>query len=169
MLIQVGEDAYLDSITNTTNWYEGLFVSSFAQMTAHYAHTVLSGSNNINTILIHVTFPRGALTPELCKSLPVAMTKVVSVLHDASHFSVLEIDVVNKTVLVFDRLNRELTTWLHHVYAALKHCMLCALDVVPRAELDVVTKQVKRGRDRKPKPSLEGMSLILGSDTWRYT
>jgi len=173
VLIQVGDDAYLDSITNTTNWYEGLFVSSFAQMTAHYAHTVLSSNNRngvvLPTTLLHVTFPRGALTPELCKALPPTTTTVVSVLHDASHFSVLEVDVLNKKVVVFDGLNRELTTWLHHVYAALKRCMLCALDVVPRAEAYVVKQQVKRGRDRQPKSSVEGMSLILGSDTWRFT
>jgi hypothetical protein len=141
-------------------------------MTAHYAHTVLSSNNRhgvVQPTLLHVTFPRGTLTPELIKALPATTSKVVSVLHDASHFAVLEIDVVNKKVVIFDGLNRELNTWLHHVYTAFKRCMLCALDVVPLAELDAVKKQVKRSRDQQPKSLVEGMSLILGSDTWRYT
>jgi hypothetical protein len=33
--IQVGDEAYMHSITYTNNWYNGVFVSSFAQLAAH--------------------------------------------------------------------------------------------------------------------------------------
>jgi hypothetical protein len=38
MYIQIGDNAYIASMTNTTNWYNGVFISLFAQLAAHYAH-----------------------------------------------------------------------------------------------------------------------------------
>ena len=37
--LYVGEDRYLEAITNSINWYDGIFISSFAQLAAHYAHS----------------------------------------------------------------------------------------------------------------------------------
>jgi hypothetical protein len=36
--IQIGNDDYITSITNTTNWYNGVFISSFSQLAVHYGH-----------------------------------------------------------------------------------------------------------------------------------
>jgi hypothetical protein len=36
--IQIGDDDYISSMTNRTNWYYGVFISLFAQLAAHYAH-----------------------------------------------------------------------------------------------------------------------------------
>jgi hypothetical protein len=36
--IQIGNNDYISSMTNATNWYNGVFISSFAQLAAHYAH-----------------------------------------------------------------------------------------------------------------------------------
>jgi hypothetical protein len=44
--IQIGNNDYISSMTNTTNWYDGVFVSSFAQMAAHYAHITYEECNS---------------------------------------------------------------------------------------------------------------------------
>ena len=36
--IQINDEQFMASITNTTSWYNGVFISSFAQLAAHYAH-----------------------------------------------------------------------------------------------------------------------------------
>ena len=63
--IQVGEDRYMDAITMSTNWYDGIFILSFAQLAAHYAHSTVGlpepGMTYPDVLpqLIHVTYPRG--------------------------------------------------------------------------------------------------------------
>jgi hypothetical protein len=37
-LISVGDSDYLTSNKSTNRWYDGVFISSFAQLVAHYAH-----------------------------------------------------------------------------------------------------------------------------------
>ena len=42
------------------------------------------------------------------KALPPGVTRVVAVLHEADHYAVLEIDILNKKVYVYDGLYRDL-------------------------------------------------------------
>jgi len=65
------------------------------------------------------------------KSLPPGVTRVATVLHDADHYAVLEIDIPNKKVYVYDGLYRDLNKWLDYVFSAMKRCMLCDLRVAP--------------------------------------
>jgi hypothetical protein len=60
--IQIGDEDYMASITNTTNWYDGVFISSFSQLAAHYAHITKderpSLPSQVNLlVLIHITYP----------------------------------------------------------------------------------------------------------------
>jgi len=58
----VRDEDYMASMTNTTNWYDGVFISSFSQYAAHYAHITnderprLPSQVNL-PILIHITYP----------------------------------------------------------------------------------------------------------------
>jgi hypothetical protein len=36
--IQIGDNDYISSMTNTTNWYNDVFISLFAQLPAHFVH-----------------------------------------------------------------------------------------------------------------------------------
>jgi hypothetical protein len=98
--IQIGDEEYMASITNTTNWYNGVFISSFSQLAAHYAHitkderTSLPSQVNL-PLLIHITYPMEFLQEGQYKSVPQGITRVVAVLHYSDHYGVLEIDIPN--------------------------------------------------------------------------
>jgi hypothetical protein len=92
----------MSSMTNTTNWYNGVFISSFAQLAAHYAHITYEErhstlSQRVNLpLLIHVTYPKETLVEGQYKALPPGVARVVAVLHEAAHYAVLKIDILNK-------------------------------------------------------------------------
>ena len=59
--IQIGDEDYMASITQTTNWYDGVFIALFSQLAAHYAHitkdersTTIPSQVNL-PLLIHIT------------------------------------------------------------------------------------------------------------------
>jgi hypothetical protein len=75
--IHVGDDQYISLITHLTNWYDSIFVSLFAQLAAHYAHSTCAlGEEHGNPqpdvlpLLIHVTYPKQTLVGGQCKALP---------------------------------------------------------------------------------------------------
>ena len=129
--IQIGNNDYISSITNTTNWYNGVFIASFAQLTAHYVHITYDEHHStlpqqVNLpILIHVTYLKQTLLKGQYKHLPPGITRVVAVLHEAVHYAVLEIDIHNKKEHVYDGLYRDLNRWLDNVFSAMKRCMMC--------------------------------------------
>jgi hypothetical protein len=53
------------------------------------------------------------------------------VLHEAAHYAVLEIDIHNKKVHVYDGLYRDLDRWLDYVFSAMKHCKMCDCHMPP--------------------------------------
>jgi hypothetical protein len=94
--IQIGDEDYLASMTNTTNWYDRVFISSFSQLAAHYAHitkdkhpSLLTSQVNV-PILIHITYPMEVLQEGQYKPVPTGITRVVAVAHDRNHYGVLE-------------------------------------------------------------------------------
>ena len=104
------------SITNKKNWYDGVFISSFSQLAAHYAHIAKdehpSLPSQVNLpVLIHITYPMEFLQKGQYKSVPQSITRVVAVAHDRNHYGVLEIDILNKRVLIYDGLYRDLDRW----------------------------------------------------------
>ncbi len=93
--IQVGDNDYVASLSNTTSWYDGVFIASFAQFSAHYAHIINHERPStprpaVNMpVLIQVTFPKETLVEGQYKALPQGVKTVVAVLHDADHYAVL--------------------------------------------------------------------------------
>ncbi len=88
-------------------------------------------------------------------------------LHEADHYAVLEIDILNKKVYVYDGLYGDLGRWLDYVFSAMKHCMICDLEVAHLCHPDD-PKSMKVGGLRHPKMSIEGYKLIVGIHEWRF-
>jgi hypothetical protein len=127
--IQIGDEDYMASITRTTNWYDGVFIASFSQLAAHYAHITKDERSTIPLqvnlpLLIHITYPNEFLQEGQYKSIPPGITRVVAVVHDRDHYGVLEIDIPSKKVIIYDGLYRDLDKWVDYVFSALKRCML---------------------------------------------
>jgi len=169
--IFVGDNRYIESISTTTNWYDGVFVSSFVQLASHYAHTTVNERFSDTEaadmpLVIHMTFPRQQLELAQLKKIPNGVTRVVGVMHQANHYAVLEIALRSKRLLVYDGLNRNLLRWMDHVACALKFCMLIRLDAndyVAEADKPVL---IKSGRREQKK--IQGYSLSFDySQQWR--
>ncbi len=166
-MIQVGDNDYVASLANTTNCYNGVFIASFSQMTAHYRHIIdyesPSAPRSAVTmpVLIQVTFPKETLVEGQYKALPQGVTTVVAVLHDANHYAVLEIDIPNRKVIVYDGLFRDLDRWLDHVFSAMKRCMLCNLDAAHLCDADP-PKRMMLGTSRHQRLTIEGYKLTVG-------
>ncbi len=58
------------------------------------------------------------------KPVPTGIPRVVAVAHNRNHYGVLEIDIPNKRVVIYDGLYRDLDRWLDYVFSAMKCCML---------------------------------------------
>ncbi len=120
-MISVGGSDYLHFNRSSNRWYDGVFISSFAQLATHYAHLTVSeqssvlGDNYKQPLLLHVTYPNQILQEGEYKSLPDHVTKVVAVMHDRDHYAVMEIDIPVKKVVISDGLYRELDKWMDHV------------------------------------------------------
>jgi hypothetical protein len=160
-------------MTNTTNWYNVVFISLFAQLAAHYVHITYEErhstlSQRVNLpLLIHITYPKETLVEGQYKALPPGITRVVTVLHEVAHYAVLEIDILNKKVYVYDGLYRDLDRWLDYVFSAMKCCMICDLEGAHLCDPDN-PKFMKVGGLRHPKMSIEGYKFTVGIHEWRF-
>lgn len=172
--IQVGEDSYIESMSNSQNWYDGIFMSSFAQLAAHYAHSTTGllperGMPVVDVLpkLIHVTYPSGNVYSSQCMALPPNITSVVAILHDRDHYGVLEVNVKEKSISIYDGLFRDMKRWWVFVVVALKRCDLCPLSVNPKPVPDEQVL-VKRGRLSKARMSIEGYTFEVADAVWKF-
>ncbi len=135
-LILVGNSDYLHSNNSTNRWYDGVFMSSFAQLAAHYAHLTVSERSSVlgdsykQPLLLHVTYTNQILQEGKYKALPDHVTKVVAVMHNRDHYAMMEIDIPVKKDVIFDGLHKELDKWIDHVVSGMKRCMLLSLDIL---------------------------------------
>ena len=56
--------------------------------------------------------------------IPQDVHQLVSLLHNSSHYVVLEINIPWRIFKIYDGLSRELLQWMDHIVLALKRCML---------------------------------------------
>ncbi len=101
------------------------------------------------------------------KAIPPCVTRVVAVLHEADHYAVLEIDILNKKIYVYDGLYRDLDRWLDYVFSAMKRCMICDLEAAHLCHPDD-PKSMKVHGLRHPKMSIEAYKLTVGIHEWRF-
>jgi hypothetical protein len=176
--LQVGDDGYIDRISNTSDWYDGTFILSFAQLAAHYAHSTVALSElgptypDVLPQLIHVTYPRGEVSVDQCCALRTDTTTVVAVLHNKDHYGVLEIDIKKRLIRIYDGLNRNLDRWFVFIFNALKRFMLCPLSASPKPVPDKAVTVKRHGRSSRSakgsQKSIEEYQIEIGSSPWRY-
>ncbi len=168
-LISVGDSDYLHSNRSTNRWYDGVFISSFAQLAAHYTHHTVSeqstvlGDNYKQLLLLHVTNPYQILKEGKYKALPDHVTKVVAVMHDRDHYAMMEIDI---PMVIYNGLYRELNKWMDHVVSGMKQCMLLGLNAALQCRADEPSTS-NVGRSRHPQKAIHGYSLFLGLEERR--
>jgi hypothetical protein len=104
-------------------------------------------------LLLHVTYPKQILQEGQYKALPDHVTKVVVVMHDRDHYTVMEIDIPVKKVVIYNGLDRELKKWIDHVVSWMKQCMLVGSNAVHdhRADEPSVSNV---GRSRHPQKAI---------------
>ncbi len=108
-----------------------------------------------------MTYPNQILQEGEYKALPDHVTKSVSVMHDRDHYTVMDIDIPVKKVVIFDGLYKDLNKWIDHVISGMKRCMLLDLNdaLSHRADEPSVSNV---GRSRHPQKAVHGYSLFLG-------
>jgi hypothetical protein len=126
-LISVGDRDYSTSNRSTNRWYDGIFMSSFAQLAAHYVHiTVLErsgvlGDSYKQPLLLHVLYPNHILQEGEYKAVPHHVTKVVAVMHNRDHYAVMVIDTPGKNVVILQRpwqMDRSCHKWDEAMHAS---------------------------------------------------
>jgi hypothetical protein len=80
--------------------------------------------------LIHVSHPRAVIDEHEKHELDDGIERVVGVLFELAHFSVMEMILKNKVFLITDGLNYPLETWVDHVINVLNRCKLVPNDVI---------------------------------------
>jgi hypothetical protein len=171
-LISGGDSDYLTSNRSTNRWYDGVFISSFARLAAHYAHLTVSeqlsvlGDSYKQPLMLHVTYPNQILQKGKYKAVSHHVTKVVAVMHDRDHYAVMVIDIPEKKVVIFDRLYKDLHKWMDHVVSGMKQYMLLGLnDAICHMANEPSLSNV--GGSRLPQKAIHGYSLLLGLEEWR--
>ena len=104
-----------------------------------------------------------------CGALRTDTTTVIAVLHDRNHYGVLEINVKQRLIHIYNGLNRDLDRWFLFIFYALKRCMLCPLSASPKPVPDEAVTVKKHGQLAKGShTSIEGYQIEIGSSPWRY-
>ncbi len=171
-LISVGDSDFLHSNRSTNRWYDGVFISSFAQLAAHYAHLSISegpsvlGDHYKQPLLLHLTYPNQILQEGKYKALPDHVTKVVADMQDRDHYVVMEIDIPTKKVVIYNRLYKELDKRMDHVISGMKRFMLLGLNVALHHRVDEPSIS-NVDRSGHPQKAIHGYSLFLGLEEWR--
>ncbi len=116
--------------------------------------------------MLHVTYPNQIFQGGKYKALPDHVTKVVAVIDDRDHYTVMEIDIPVEKVVIFDGLYKELDKRIDHVVSGMKQCMLQGLNDALRHRADEPSIS-NVGRSRHPQKAIHGYSLFLGLEEWR--
>jgi len=124
--------------------------------------------------LVHVTHPNQILAADHVKPIPSLVLRLVGILHNNQHNVVLEVDIAERQILIFDGLSRDLLQWTDHIVTVFKKCML--LDLSFDASSAVIVPDAPgppfASRSRRPKPIINGYSITFpkqpASDSGNY-
>ncbi len=125
------------------------------------------GDSYKQPLLLHVTYPNQIFQVGEYKAVLDHVTKVVAVMHDRDHYTVMVIDIPKKKVVIFDRLYKDLNKWMDHVTSGMRRCMLLGLndDICHMANEPCISDV---GGSRHPQLSIHGYTLLLGLEEWRF-
>ncbi len=135
-------------------------------MLYHYAHssgTSLVGNDKNLPQLIHAIFSKQQLAISGVKPLPKDVDRLVAILHNDGHYIVLEVNIPERKLLIYDGLSRELLQWKDHIIIVLKRCMLLDLSFDSSSTVcfpDAAVPPVF-SRSRKPRYIINGYSITF--------
>lgn len=127
-IVPIGDSTYQSDCENSKRWWDTDFIAAFTTLVAHESHVDCHLRSIKNTQLIHCPHPNIHPAESECKSLHANVERLVSVLHDVDHFSVLEINIHRRSMTVYDGLKRELKRWDNHITNILRRCKLMTQD-----------------------------------------
>ena len=140
-LMSVGDEKYLEACTSTNKWYDTDFISTFCSLVAHDAHTLPCNYPTTKKLeMIHIPYPDGIVREHNVKSLNADKTHLICIAHSNDHYAVLEFDLANSCVHVYDGLNYKLNNWQNHVIYAVKEHGLVPIGSKPKVTYDSVSE-----------------------------
>jgi len=125
--------------------------------------------------LVHVKHLKQTLAADHVKPIPSLVLRLVGILHNKEHYVVLDVDIAERRILIFDGLSCDLLQWTDHIVTVFKKCMLLDLSfdassavIVPDAAGPPIST-----RTRKPKAVINGYAItfpkqpVSDSENWR--
>ncbi|KAG7373103.1 hypothetical protein IV203_033827 [Nitzschia inconspicua] len=109
----IGDNVYNRGLRQPEPWWDTTYIASFAQL------------------YVHCQTPNKVMEEALTAPLNEKVRKAFSVVHAALHYAVLEIDVECQTILVWNGLSYDLTTWTSRMTNILKRTRLVHLEMQP--------------------------------------
>ena len=167
-IIVVGDESYLQSIENSTLWWDQEFVTAVSTMTAHYAHTYDQRNRSIVLPhLVNIITATNAIHESACKNIDPSVKRVVGVIHQVNHYAVMEINIKTRVARIYDGLRvRPLVSWTQHVINALQMCNQMSMAGVTDTVPDSPT-QVNHPRTRNVRHQVLGYTLTIDHEMWR--
>jgi hypothetical protein len=116
ILISAFQDEYCRLNYATNRWWERDFVETFAMLLQHDMHPA--------SILFRHCCPSEEVTQEMTEDVPDGVSTIAMLAWSADHYLVLQFDLSQRRVLVFEGLGYGLTSWLPHCNNILKRMRL---------------------------------------------
>jgi hypothetical protein len=135
-------------------------------MAAHYAHTCEGRDDSIVLPkLVQFITPRNVLDDSACRPINPNVEKIVGIIHNNDHYSVMEIDIANKIAHIYDGLSiAPLLTWSQHIINALQMCQFVCVTAITSTVGDQ-PQLVQHARTRNMSPLVLSYSIMLPYNT----
>jgi hypothetical protein len=116
--VAVGEDSYYQyCVTNGSHWLEIHFLLLFGLLNIHAIHR--------NDVMLHECLtPNQYLEDTTHQTIPSSIKRLLAICHSNDHYAVLEFDIEDNHVYVFDGLFLPLNTWSSHIRHVLNKSQL---------------------------------------------
>lgn len=132
--IPIGDEKYIQACLGT-KWFDTEFITGFAALLAHDAHTnapAFAGDNHGRVRMIHCPYPQAKVYRDNVTVCDKRITHLLLIAFSRDHFSVLDFDLHMRTVGIFDGLNYKIDTWRDHITHTLWQFGLVDVDQKPK-------------------------------------
>ena len=121
MTIPIGDVKYMNRHRNTDNWWGTTFMTGFVIMVQHDAHMSVPPFKNPGKRIMLVS-KQSYLPPKTPNDLQDCghATHLVSWAYNKSHFVVLQYDILNREVTVYDGLRWSIANWVKQIIGTIK-------------------------------------------------
>ena len=131
--ISVGDEHYMASCWGT-KWFDTEFIGSFVSLLAHDAHKqtppYATGKNQVKVVTC--PFPQGTVLSQNVIMLNNMISRLLLIMYKNQHFAVLEFNLHQRTIEVFDGLNYHIDQWKEHAIHTLREYGIVNLSIIPR-------------------------------------